>query len=51
MENSRSKKAVAASLSLALALGSVPAVALADNTTDGEDNGISTQAATDYRIM
>lgn len=49
MENSRSKKAVAASLSLALALGSVPAVALADNTTDGEDNGISTQAATDVQ--
>ncbi len=36
MENSRSKKAVAASLSLVLALGSVPAVALAD---PGQDNG------------
>ncbi len=34
MENSRSKKAVAASLSLVLALGSVPAVALADQDSN-----------------
>ena len=45
MENSRSKKAVAASLSLALALGSVPAVALADTDQDNKD--IATQNATD----
>lgn len=46
MENSRSKKAVAASLSLALALGSVPAVALADDADqDGKD--VATQAATE----
>ena len=49
MENSRSKKAVAASLSLALALGSVPAVALAGPATDGEDNGNSTPTATDVQ--
>lgn len=45
MEDSRSKKAVAASLSLALALGSVPAVALADTDQDNKD--IATQNATD----
>ena len=42
MENSRSKKAVAASLSLALALGSVPAVALADEDQDTSNDGVST---------
>ena len=46
MENSRSKKAIAASLSLALALGSVPAVALADDADqDGKD--VATHGATD----
>ena len=39
MKDSRSKKAIAASLSLTLALGSVPAVALAD---DADENGEGT---------
>ena len=46
MENSRSKKAVAASLSLALALGSVPAVALADDA-DQDSKDVATQAVND----
>lgn len=46
MEDSRSKKAIAASLSLTLALGSVPAVALADEP-DQDANKPATQAATD----
>jgi uncharacterized repeat protein (TIGR02543 family)/LPXTG-motif cell wall-anchored protein len=46
MKDSRSKKAIAASLSLTLALGSVPAVALADENQDAnEDGGVSTQSA------
>lgn len=46
MKDSRSKKAIAASLSLTLALGSVPAVALADEP-DQDANKPATQAATD----
>lgn len=46
MKDSRSKKAIAASLSLTLALGSVPAVALADEP-DQDSNKPATQAATD----
>lgn len=46
MKDSRSKKAIAASLSLTLALGSVPAVALADEP-DQDANKPVTQAATD----
>ena len=46
MKDSRSKKAIAASLSLTLTLGSVPAVALADENQDAnEDGGVSTQSA------
>lgn len=46
MKDSRSKKAIAASLSLTLALGSMPAVALADENQDAnEDGGVSTQSA------
>lgn len=43
MESSRTKKAVAASLSLALALGSVPAVALADD--EGQSDNSSEESA------
>ena len=46
MKDSRSKKAIAASLSLTLALGSMPAVALADEP-DQDANKPATQAATD----
>ncbi len=46
MKDSRSRKAIAASLSLTLALGSVPAVALADEP-DQDANKPATQAATD----
>ncbi len=45
MENSRSKKTVAASLSLVLALGSVPAVALADQDINENTNDIVEQEA------
>ena len=47
MKDLRSKKAIAASLSLTLALGSVPAVALADDAdenSEGATSGQSTQA-------
>ena len=53
MENSRSKKAVAASLSLVLALGSVPAVALADvDPNEGTEVVASEQAkkAQKYKV-
>ncbi len=46
MKDSQTKKAIAASLSLTLALGSVPAVALADEP-DQDVNKPATQAATD----
>ena len=46
MKDLRSKKAIAASLSLTLALGGVPAVALADEP-DQDANKPATQAATD----
>lgn len=48
MKDSRSKKAIAASLSLTLALGSVPAVALADDA-DQDSKDVATQAATDVQ--
>lgn len=48
MENSRSKKAVAASLSLALALGSVPAVALADTNADQGNASKGTGTESNY---
>lgn len=47
MKDSRSKKAIAASLSLTLALGSVPAVALADESGQDSSKDIATQSATD----
>lgn len=45
MKDLRSKKAIAASLSLTLALGSVPAVALADNADEGTDGAAAQSAA------
>lgn len=48
MKDQRSKKAIAASLSLTLALGSVPAVALADDA-DQDSKDVATQAATDVQ--
>ena len=48
MENSRSKKAVAASLSLALALGSVPAVALADDEGQSDNSSEESQQRASY---
>lgn len=48
MKDTCAKKAVAASLSLTLALGSVPAVALADNDANAdEQNEVAAQVATD----
>ena len=48
MENSRSKKTVAASLSLALALGSVPAVALADDEGQSDNSSEESQQRASY---
>ena len=48
MENSRSKKAVAASLSLALALGSVPGVALADDEGQSDNSSEESQQRASY---
>ena len=45
MKDLRSKKAIAASLSLTLALGSVPAVALADNADENNKGATSEQSA------
>ena len=45
MKDLRSKKAIATSLSLTLALGSVPAVALADNADEGTDGAAAQSAA------
>ena len=45
MKDSRSKKAIAASLSLTLALGSVPAVALADDADENSEGATSEQSA------
>ena len=45
MKDLRSKKAIAASLSLTLALGSVPAVALADDADENSEGAISEQSA------
>lgn len=45
MKDLRSKKAIAASLSLTLALGSVPAVALADNTDENGEGTTSEQSS------
>ena len=45
MKDLRSKKAIAASLSLTLALGSVPAVALADDADDNSEGATSEQSA------
>ena len=44
MKDLRSKKAIAASLSLTLALGSVPAVALADDTDENSEGATSEQS-------
>ena len=44
MKDLRSKKAIAASLSLTLALGSVPAVALADDADENSEGAISEQS-------
>lgn len=52
MKDLRSKKAIAASLSLTLALGSVPAVALADDAdenSEGATSEQSTQAELSFR--
>ena len=43
MKDPRSKKAIAAGLSLTLALGSVPAVAFADNAGEGNDGDAAQQ--------
>ncbi len=52
MENSRSKKAVAASLSLVLALGSVPAVALADEGNNENTNGnVGQEVGATYDVL
>ena len=48
MKDPRSKKAIAAGLSLTLALGSVPAVAFADNAGEGNDGPAAQQGA---RVM
>ncbi len=45
MKDLRSKKAIAASLSLTLALGSVPAVALADNADENGEGATSEQSS------
>ena len=45
MKDFRSKKAIAASLSLTLALGSVPAVALADDADENSEGTTSEQSA------
>ena len=45
MNDLRSKKAIAASLSLTLALGSVPAVALADDADENSEGAASEQSA------
>lgn len=45
MKDLRSKKAIAASLSLTLALGSVPAVALADDAEENSEGATSEQSA------
>ena len=45
MKDLRSKKAIAASLSLTLALGSVPAVALADDPDENSEGATSEQSA------
>ena len=45
MKDLRSKKAIAASLSLTLALGSVPAVALADDADENSEGATSEQPA------
>ena len=45
MKDPRSKKAIAAGLSLTLALGSVPAVAFADNAGEGNDGAAAQQGA------
>ena len=44
MKDLRSKKAIAASLSLTLALGSVPAVALADDADENSEGATSEQS-------
>ena len=44
MKDLRSKKAIAASLSLTLALGSVPAVALADDADENSGGATSEQS-------
>ena len=50
MKDLRSKKAIAASLSLTLALGSVPAVALADNADEGTDGAAAQSAAQEQNL-
>ena len=45
MKDPHSKKAIAAGLSLTLALGSVPAVAFADNAAEGNDGDAAQQGA------
>ena len=45
MKDPRSKKTIAAGLSLTLALGSVPAVAFADNAAEGNDGDAAQQGA------
>ena len=45
MKDPRSKKAIAAGLSLTLALGSVPAVAFADNAGEGNDGDATQQGS------
>ena len=45
MKDARSKKAIAAGLSLTLALGSVPAVAFADNAGEGNDGHAAQQGS------
>ena len=45
MKDLRSKKAIAASLSLTLALGSVPAIALADDADENSEGATSEQSA------
>ena len=50
MKDSRSKKAIAASLSLTLALGSVPAVALADDADEGTDGAAAQSAAQEQSL-
>ena len=50
MKDLRSKKAIAASLSLTLTLGSVPAVALADNADVGTDGAAAQSAAQEQNL-